>query len=250
MIPTPDITPSAAGQNAQFATTHWSVVLAADGSESPAALKALDRLCQTYWYPVYAHVRPRVNSPEDAADVTQEFFAGLLRRNDFAKVRRDRGPFRAFLLNALNHHLSDQWDHARAAKRGGGKIIVSLDAQSAEQRYQLEPADTMTPDILYDRRWALTLLEKARARLREEYAALGKTALYEQLKSLEPGAAERSSYVDIGRRLGKSESAIKSEAFHLRRRYGQIVRAEIAQTVSCVADIDEEGRYLLAVIHA
>jgi len=225
-------------------------VFAAGGGDSPAARQALEHLCQTYWYPVYAHVRRRVNSPEDAADLTQEFFAGLLRRNDFAKVRRERGPFRAFLLNALKHHLFDQCDHARAAKRGGGKIIVSLDAQSAEQRYQLEPADTMTPDILYDRRWALTLLEKARVRLREEYAALGRTALYEQLNSLEPGAAERSSYVEIGRRLGKSESAIKSEAFHLRRRYGQIVRAEIAQTVSCVAGIDEEGRYLLAVINA
>jgi RNA polymerase sigma-70 factor (ECF subfamily) len=178
MIPTADTPPPGLGQNAQFTTTHWSVVLAAGGGDSPAARQALEYLCQTYWYPVYAYVRRRGNSPHDAEDLAQEFFAKLIKRNDFAKVSRERGPFRAFLKGALNHLLSDQRDYVRAAKRGGGKIILSLDAQTAEQRYQLEPADTTTPDKLYDRRWALSLLETARSRLAEEYAVAGKSDLY------------------------------------------------------------------------
>jgi RNA polymerase sigma-70 factor (ECF subfamily) len=248
MIPTTDTPPSAPGQNAQFTTTHWSVVLAAGGGDSPAARQALEYLCQTYWYPVYAYVRRRGSSPEDAEDLAQEFFAGLLRRNDFAKVSRERGPFRAFLKGALNHLLSDQRDYVRAAKRGGGKIILSLDAQTAEQRYQLEPADTTNPDKLYDRRWALTLLETARARLAEEYAVAGKGDLYNHLKSMDSGAGEALPYAEIGRRLGKSESAIKTEASRLKRRYRQLVRAEVAQTVASAVEIDDEVRYLLAVI--
>jgi len=163
-------------------------------------------------------------------------------------VSRERGPFRAFLKGALNHLLSDQRDYVRAAKRGGGKIILSLDAQTAEQRYQLEPADTTTPDKLYDRRWALTLLETARARLAEEYAVAGKGELYNHLKFLEPGADEVLPYTEIGRRLGKSESAIKTEASRLHGRYRQLVRAEVAQTVASAVEIDDEVRYLLAVI--
>jgi RNA polymerase sigma-70 factor (ECF subfamily) len=248
MIPTADTPPPGLGQNAQFTTTHWSVVLAAGGGDSPAARQALEYLCQTYWYPVYAYVRRRDSSPEDAEDLTQEFFARLIERNDFAKVSRERGPFRAFLKGALNHLLSDQRDYVRAAKRGGGKIILSLDAQTAEQRYQLEPADTTTPDKLYDRRWALTLLETARARLAEEYAVAGKGDLYNHLKSMDSGAGEALPYAEIGRRLGKSESAIKTEASRLKRRYRQLVRAEVAQTVASAVEIDDEVRYLLAVI--
>ena len=248
MIPTADTPPPGPGQNAQFTTTHWSAVLAAGGGDSPAARQALEYLCQTYWYPVYAYVRRRGHSPEDAEDLAQEFFAGLLRRNDFAKVSRERGPFRAFLKGALNHLLSDQRDYVRAAKRGGGKIILSLDAPAAEQRYQLEPADTTTPDKLYDRRWALTLLETARARLAEEYAVAGKGDLYNHLKSMDSGAGEALPYAEIGRRLGKSESAIKTEASRLKRRYHQLVRAEVAQTVASAVEIDDEVRYLLAVI--
>src|ERR1017187_1495895 len=177
MIPTADTPPPGLGQNAQFTTTHWSVVLAAGGGAAPSARPAIEYLCQSYWYPVYAYVRRRGHSPEDAEDLAQEFFAKLIKRNDFAKVSRERGPFRAFLKGALNHLLSDQRDYVRAAKRGGGKIILSLDAPAAEQRYQLEPADTTNPDKLYDRRWALTLLETARARLAEEYADRKSTRL-------------------------------------------------------------------------
>ena len=248
MTPTTDTPPSGPKQNGQFTTTHWSAVLAAGGGDSPAARQALGHLCQTYWYPVYAYVRRRGHSPEDAEDLTQEFFARLIERNDFAKVSRDRGPFRAFLKGALNHLLSDQRDYARAAKRGGGKIILSLDAQTAEQRYRLEPADMSTPDKLYDRRWALTLLETARSRLAQEYDAAGKSELYSHLNFLEPGAGEVLSYAEIGRRVGKSESAVKTEASRLRRRYHQLVRAEVAQTVASVVEVDEEVRYLLAVI--
>jgi len=248
MIPTADTPPPGPGRNAQFTTTHWSVVLAAGGGDSPAARQALEYLCQTYWYPVYVYVRRRGNSPHDAQDLTQEFFARLIGRNDFAKVSRDRGPFRAFLKSALNHLLSDQRDYVRAAKRGGGEIILSLDAQTAEQRYQLEPADTTTPDKLYDRRWALSLLETARSRLAEEYAVAGKSELYKHLESLEPGARKVLPYAEVGRRLGKSESAIKTEACRLLRRYRQLVRAEVAQTVASAVEIDDEVRYLLAVI--
>jgi RNA polymerase sigma factor (sigma-70 family) len=231
-------------RNTQFTTTHWSVVLAAGGGDSPAARRALERLCQTYWYPVYAYVRRRGNSPHDAEDLTQEFFARLLQRNDFAKVNRERGLFRAYLLAAVNHFLSDQRDHARAAKRGGGQAIISLDAQTAEQRYQLEPVDSMTPEKLYDRRWAFTVLERASSRLAEEHAAEGKTALYNLLKFLLPGAGEVLSYKEIGSRLGKSEAAIKADAHRFRKRYRSLLREEIAHTVTSPLEIEAEVRHL------
>lgn len=161
-------------------------------------------------------------------------------------MNRDRGKFRTFILAALNHFLSDQRDRARAAKRGGGKSIISLDAQTAEQRYQLEPIDTMTPEKLFDRLWAFTLLEKASSGLAEEYAADGKTELYNHLRSLEPGDGDALPHAEIGRRLGKSEKAITSEAWRFRKRYRELVRAEIAQTVTSPVEIDEEVRHLVA----
>jgi RNA polymerase sigma-70 factor (ECF subfamily) len=248
MMPLPDTSSAGPGQNARFTTTHWSVVLAAGGPDSGVAREALERLCQTYWYPLYAYARRRGNSPEDAEDLSQELFARLIERNDFANLSKERGRFRAFLLAALNHLLSDEYDRARAAKRGGGKVPLSLDAQTAEGRYRGEPADTLTPERLYDRRWAFTVLEKARVRLREEYEAVGKGELFKLLRFLEPGAEQVLPLVEIGRRVGKSEDAVKKEAYRLRQRYGQLVRAEIAQTVSSVAEIDEEVRCLLAAI--
>jgi len=248
MMPLPDTPSAGLGQNARFTTTHWSVVMAAAGADSAVARDALERLCRTYWYPLYAYVRRRGKSREDAEDLTQGFFASLLERNDFASLSKERGLFRAFLLAALNHFLADQYDRGQAAKRGGGKAPLSLDAQTAEERYREEPADTLTPERLYDRRWAFTVLENARVRLREEYEAVGKGELFELLKFLEPGADRVLSQAEIGRRVGKTESAVKKELFRLRKRYGQLVRAEVAQTVSSVADVDEEVRCLLVAI--
>ena len=231
-----------------FTTTHWSVVLTAGQSGSPAAFQALERLCQTYWYPLYTYVRRQGYSPDDAQDLTQAFFERVLEKNYFAQVAQDRGRFRAFLLAALKHFLSDQRDHERAAKRGGGRLPLSLDAQEGEQRYLLEPADTLTPEKLYERRWALTVLDQARARLRDEFAAAGKSDLYEALTGLETGEDTNLTYAELGQRLGLSESAIKSAALRLRRRYGELVREAIAQTVASASEIDEEVRYLLAVV--
>jgi DNA-directed RNA polymerase specialized sigma24 family protein len=239
---------STGAQSDWFTTTHWSVVLAANQAGTPAALQALERLCQTYWYPLYAYVRRQGYSPEDAQDLTQGFFERVLEKNYFGQVTRDKGRFRAFLLAALKHFLSDQRDRERAAKRGGGGTLISLDAQSAEDRYQLEPADAVTPEKLFDRRWAFTVLEQTGARLRAEFAAADKADLYEQLNALEAGEDGALTYADLGRRLGLSESAIKSAVLRLRRRYGELVREEIAQTVASVAEIDEEIRHLMAVI--
>jgi RNA polymerase sigma-70 factor (ECF subfamily) len=223
-------------------------VLAAGDSNSTTAREALERLCQGYWYPLYVYVRRQGYSPEDAQDLTQAFFERVLEKNYFAQVDPAKGRFRAFLLASLKHFLSDQRDRARAAKRGGGKVCIPLDGSSAEDRYQVEPADTLSPDRLYDRRWAFTLLEKARERLREEHVASGKVELYELLNTLEPSAGDKRSYREVAERLATTESAIKSEAFRLRRRYGQLIRAEIAQTVATVGEIEDEVRYLMSII--
>ena len=234
--------------NDWFATTHWSVVLAAGQSDSAEALGALERLCRAYWYPLYVYVRRQGYSTEDAQDLTQGFFQKLLRKDYLTKTDPDKGRFRAFLIASLKHYLADQRDWERAAKRGGGRAVLSLDAEEAEDRYRLEPVDSMTPERLYERRWALTSLEQARRRLREEFVAAGKIDLYDYLKAVESGDGQPASYAVAGRRLGLSEGAIKSAALRLRRRYGELLRQEISQTVARVSDIDEEIRYLLKVI--
>ncbi len=241
----PDSKPRGA---AQFTTTHWSVVLTAGGADSPAAHVALERLCQTYWYPLYAFVRRQGASPEDAKDLTQGFFARAIAQKYFAQVDRSKGRFRTFLLVCLKHFMADARDWERAEKRGGGQTIVTFDALNAEERYEREPADTVTPEKLYDLQWALTLAEQARAKLREEYAAAGKGDLYDHLNFLEPGAAERLTHAEIGCRLNKTESAIKNEAARFRRRFYELLRAEVAQTVSSVPEIDEEIRYVLQLL--
>lgn len=231
----------------QFATTHWSVVVAARESDSPAARAALEQLCQTYWYPLYALVRRQGNSSADAEDLTQAFFERVLEKRYFADVDRSKGRFRDFLKAALRHFLSDCRDWERAAKRGGGKTIIHLDAVAAEERYALEPVDTTTPDRLFDRGWALTVVQNATARLRQKYADDGKSDLYECLKSQLPGSGVGESYEHIAASLGKTESAIKSEAYRFREQFRNFVRAEVQQTVAGVSDINEEIRYLLDI---
>jgi len=233
---------------AQFVTTHWSVVVAAGGTDSPAAHAALERLCRTYWFPLYAFIRRQGSSPEDASDLTQGFFARAIEKEYFMQVDRSRGRFRAFLLACLKHYLADARDLERAAKRGGGKPLVSFDALSAAERYQQEPADTLSPDKLYDLQWARALVEQARLKLRQQYEAAGKGELYAYLNRAEPGAAERLTYAEIGLRVNKTEVAVRNEASRLRQRFHQLLRDEVAQTVASVPEIDEEIRYLCELV--
>jgi RNA polymerase sigma-70 factor (ECF subfamily) len=238
----------AATRQGVFATTHWSVVLTAGQSDSPQAAEALERLCRTYWYPLYAYVRRRGHSPEDAQDLTQEFFARLLKRNYPAQADRAKGRFRSFLLLTLNHFLSDERARGATQKRGGGQVLISLDAQASEDRYRLEPVDELDPEKLFERHWAQTILDQALIRLRAEFVSAGQSARYEVLKTFEPGEQNTLSYAEAAARLGVTESAIKSLIHRLRQRHRELVRDEIAQTVSTAAEVDEDLRHLIAVI--
>ena len=232
----------------RFTTTHWSVVLAAGDSASPAAQKALEALCGTYWYPLYAFVRRQGNDEETAKDLTQAFFARLLEKNYLAQVQREKGKFRSFLLGALKHFLADEWDKSRAQKRGGGDALLSLDDQAAEERYRLEPADQVSPDKLFDRRWALTILEQAAERLCREYHATGKGQLFDQLQTFLSGSLNGSTYAEAAPRLGMSENTLKSHVRRLRQRNREILRQVIADTVASASQIDEELRDLRAAL--
>ncbi len=235
-------------QGASFTTTHWSVVLAAGEQDTPQASEALETLCRSYWYPLYAYVRRRGYGPEDAQDLTQEFFAQLLRKNYPAQADRGKGKFRSFLLLTLNHFLADAHERAAAGKRGGGQILISLDAEAPEDRYRLEPADDVTPDKLFERRWAQTLLQRALVRLRQEYMSAGKAEIYAVLRAFEPGEQKTLSYAKAADQLGISESALKSMIHRLRLRHRELVREEIAQTVGTASDVDEELHHLMAVV--
>jgi RNA polymerase sigma-70 factor (ECF subfamily) len=231
-----------------FASTHWSLVLLARGQASPAADQALAALCEAYWYPLYAYIRRRVGSADRAEELTQEFFARLLEHDFLAGVDQGRGRFRAFLLACCNHFLANQRDHARARKRGGGKTIQSLDFLSAAQRYDQEPADTLTPERLFDRRWALRLLEATLDHLRREFQEAGKGPLYEHLKAALLGDHAALSYAQIGAEVGLSEAAVKKAAQRLKQRYREVLRAEIAATVDSPEQVDEEIRDLFAAL--
>ncbi|MBI5383921.1 MAG: sigma-70 family RNA polymerase sigma factor [Verrucomicrobia bacterium] len=231
-----------------FVTTHWSVVLSAGESQSPQAHEAITQLCQTYWYPLYAFVRRQGYGPHDAQDLTQEFFARLLQSHFFACADRRRGRFRSFLLASMKHFLMHEWEKARALKRGGGQHLLPLDAAAGETRYTQEPTDNVTPDKLFERRWALTLLERVLDRLREDCASTGKAALFDALKPTLTGERSGLAYAEVGARLGLSEGAVKVAVHRLRHRYGQLLREEIAHTVASPAEVDEELRYLLAVL--
>lgn len=232
----------------RFVTTHWSVVLAAGRKSSPQALEALGRLCQTYWYPVYAYLRREGCSPHDAQDLTQEFFARFIARDYLADVRPERGRFRSFLLAALKHFLANERDRLRARKRGGGRPLLPLDARDAETRFALEPADLASPDRLYERRWALTVLEGVLGRLKQEYAQAGKAHLFEALKGALAAGRGGLPYAEVARRLGSTEEAVKVAVHRLRKRYRELLRAEIAQTVAGPKEVEDEIRHLLAVL--
>jgi RNA polymerase sigma-70 factor (ECF subfamily) len=239
---------SAARTAAQFATTHWSVVLAAGQSGDAQASAALEQLCRTYWYPIYAYVRRQGHSPEDAQDLTQEFFAHLLAKGFPRGATPERGKFRSFLLASLRHFLVDQHRHADAVKRGGGQFMISLDEGQAEERFRLEPQHELTPEKLYEREWAMTLLERARLRLREEYSAAGKADLYFALKEFPLAGKSERCVQQAATELGMTVSALKSAVHRLRARYRELVREEVAHTVADPAELNEEARHLIAVI--
>lgn len=233
---------------AQFTTTHWSVVLAAGHSSAPGARAALEKLCGAYWYPLYVFVRRQGYNSHDAQDSIQEFFAWLIEHKHLRVADVERGKFRSFLLATLKHFLADERKKARAQKRGGGQEFLSLEARSAEDRYRLEPVTDLTPEKIYDRRWALTIMEQTVARLREEYVAAGRAELFEELKHFQPGEETVRSYAEIAARLGLTESAVKSAIYRLRQRHGDLLREAIAQTVATPAEVDEEIRYLISVM--
>jgi RNA polymerase sigma-70 factor (ECF subfamily) len=231
-----------------FVTTHWSVVLAAKAGDSPQASEALERLCRTYWRPLYAFIRRDGYSVEDAQDLTQEFLARLLAKDYLDHLQHQQGKFRSFLLTFLKHFLSDQRDRARAQKRGGGRTFVSLDQAMEEEKAGVEPVDGLTADQIFDRRWASALLAQAVARLRQEYVEAGRAELFEQLKDLQPGERGAQTYAELGARLGLSEASIKSAAHRLRQRHQGILREEIANTVTRPEDVEDEIRHLLSVL--
>ena len=205
---------------------------------------ALNELCRTYWYPIYVYVRRRGRGPDDAQDLTQEFFACLLRRGSLTKVSLHRGKFRTFLLASLNHFLADAWDAATAAKRGGNQPIISFDETGAEERYQMETASDPTPDVAFDRRWVLALLEEALARLLAEYTAAGKARTFELLKTFLENPADEGDYGRVAAALGLNPGAVAVAVHRLRQRYRDLVRAGIAQTVSGPEEMEEELRHL------
>lgn len=231
-----------------FATTHWSVVLTAQRSDSTRAHAALSHLCQTYWYPLYAFVRRQGHGAHDAQDLTQEFFVRLLEKNYLAIVVRERGKFRSFLLASLKHFLANEWNRAQAAKRGGGLVIASLNETDAEGRYQLDPADTVTAEKIFERRWATTLLDQVVSRLRDEYGRAEKAKLYEELKHCLTVESRAVPYAELAVRLNMSEGAVKVAVHRLRARYREVLREEIAQTVSSPEEVEEELRHLFAAL--
>ena len=240
---------SARAQNGAvaFTTTQWSVVLDAQ-SESPLAQEALEKLCRIYWWPLYGFVRRQGYSPEEAQDLTQGFFAMMLERKDFDAVRREKGRLRSYLLASLKNFLAKAHRRAMTIKRGEGRPPVPLEELLVRERADLEAADTLSADRIYERRWALILLEQVLARLGEEYQVAGNSALFEQLKQMLGDEPDRPSQAKIAQELRMNENAVK-QAFHrLRRRYRLLLREEIAQTVTVPSDVEEELRHFISVL--
>jgi len=231
-----------------FATTHWSVVLAAGRDQSDPAQRALETLCRGYWYPIYVYVRRKGYGPDDAQDLTQEFFAQLIKKEQLRLADREKGKFRTFLLAMLDYFLLREWNRAHRQKRGGEFTFISMDQQTPEQRYQIEPADNDTPDKRFLRQWALTVLQQALNELGRECHAHGKGPFFEEVRSLLSGESDGLAYPEIGRRLAMSEGALRVAVHRLRQRYGELLRNEIAQTVSTPEEVDEEVRCLLQAL--
>jgi RNA polymerase sigma factor (sigma-70 family) len=243
--------PAAVGEHAgaAFTTTHWSVVLTAQG-ESPAAHEALEKLCRTYWRPIYAFLRRQRVGPEEAEDITQGFFAQLLERKSFDAVRKEKGRLRSFLLGALKYFLADEQRRAMAIKRGKGQRLIPLEELRAGERIEMEPADPVTAEMIYERRWALTVLERVLSRLKDEYRTAGNAALFDSLKQLLPDEPGSPSQAETAAQLRMTENAVRQAFYRFRQRYQSLLREEIAHTVATPGDIEDELRHLIAVIEA
>jgi RNA polymerase sigma factor (sigma-70 family) len=227
-----------------FATTHWTVVLAAGRRSTPQSDEALQQLCKTYWFPLYAYVRRRGHTKEDAEDLTQAFFARFLARNYLEGLNAERGRFRAFLLASLKNFLANEWHKSQRQKRGGGEVPLSLDWQTADRKFQVAAMNEPSPDRAFDREWALALLAKVIERLQKECEADGKAKLFEQLKIFLTAGRDGTAQAEIAKSLGMEEGAVRVAIHRLRKRYRVLLRAEIAQTLSDGADVDEEMRAL------
>ena len=240
---------SARNGGVAFATTHWSVVLEAQG-ESPAAQEALEKLCRMYWRPIYSFVRRQGVGSEEAKDITQGFFAQLLERRSLGAVRKEKGRLRSYLLGALKYFLADEQRRAMAIKRGKGQRLIPLEDLHADERIEMEPADPVTAEMIYERRWALTVLEQVLGRLKDEYRAAGNAALFDSLKQLLPNEPGSPSQAEIATQLGMTENAVRQAFYRFRQRYQSLLREEIAHTVATPGDIEDELRHLIAVIEA
>src|SRR5467141_2801219 len=241
--------PSVDSGDVAFVTTHWSVVLTAQGS-SPEADAALERLCRTYWRPIYSFVRRQGIRPEEAEDLTQGFFVQLLERRKFSAVRKEKGRLRSFLLGALKYFLADEQRRAMAIKRGKGQRLIRLEGLRADERIEIEPADPLTAEMIYERRWASTVLEHVLSRLKDEYRAAGNAALFDSLKQLLPDEPGAPSQAEIATQLGMTENALRQAFYRFRQRYQSLLREEIAHTVATPGDIEDELRHLIAVLEA
>jgi RNA polymerase sigma factor (sigma-70 family) len=231
-----------------FPTTQWTVVVNAGRGGGSGSARALARLCEAYWFPLYSFVRRSGYDAADAEDLTQEFFARLLEKHYLAAADPQRGKFRCFLLASLKHFLANEWNRAHARKRGGPQGVIPIDFRDAEDRYSTQSADTLTPERMFERRWALALLERVLGRLREEMAGEGKTALFERLKGILAGQHDPQSYGEIAEELGTTEGAIKVVVHRLRRRYRELLKAEIAETVAGPDELEDELRQLFIAV--
>jgi RNA polymerase sigma-70 factor (ECF subfamily) len=232
-----------------FTTTHWSVVLEAQGL-TPAAQAALDKLCRIYWRPIYGFVRRQGVGPEEAKDLTQGFFALLLERRDLNTVRQEKGRLRSYLLTSLKHFLTNERNRAMAIKRGEGQQLIPLEDLRERERAGFEPAETLPADQIYERRWALAVLDQVMARLRDEYRAAGNIQLFDRLQKSLTDEPDRPSPADTARELGMTEGAVRQASYRLRQRYRELLHEEIAHTVMVPGDIEDELRHLIAVLRA
>jgi len=235
-------------QAAHFVTTHWSQIVAAGGSDSSQARSSLEQLCRIYWYPLYAFARRSGKGPEDAQDLTQGFFARLLEKNYLSDVDREKGRFRTFLISAFKHFLAKEWRKEQSLKRGGDQVFVPIDAADAESRYGFEPAEETTPERIFERRWALMVLERTLATLRAEYEDAGKGAIFDHLKGIITAGRTEMPYAELAAEMKLTEGAVKVAAHRMRQRYRETLRRQIAETVGSEAEVDAELRNLMAAL--
>ncbi len=240
--------PASVGPTA-FTTTHWSVVLGAQG-ESPAAQEALENLCRTYWRPIYSFARREGANPEEAKNITQGFFALILERKDFQSVRQEKGRLRSFLLASLKHFMANERRDAATIKRGGGRTLLPLDEIESFGSCEFDHGDMLSPDLLYDRRWAFTVLDRVFARLRDESQRSLNPPLLQRLNMLLSDEPERPSQAEIAREFGMTENAVKQAFYRLRQSYRQLLREEVAHTVATPAEVEDEMRHLIAALRS